>query len=102
MIWYSEEKEKVLETLQTDAQDGISAEQAAERLEKTGPNQLMEKAPQSFFRRFLGQLKNAMVIILILAAAVSLGLSVYNTFQGLEADWVEPIVIVLILSLIHI
>ena len=97
MIWYSEEKEKVLETLQTDAQDGISAEQAAERLEKTGPNQLREKAPQSFFRRFLGQLKNAMVIILILAAAVSLGLSVYNTFQGLEADWVEPIVIVLII-----
>ena len=41
-------------------------------------------------------MKDAMVIILILAAIVSLGLSIYNFIQGTEADWIEPIVIVLI------
>ena len=41
-------------------------------------------------------MKDTMVIILILAAAISLGLSIYNHFQGQEADWIEPIVILLI------
>ena len=37
-----------------------------------------------------------MVIILIIAAAVSLGLSVYHAATGAQADWIEPIVILLI------
>ncbi|HJD24179.1 MAG TPA: calcium-translocating P-type ATPase, PMCA-type [Firmicutes bacterium] len=96
MIWYSEKTEKVLESLGTDPEAGLSPETAQERLQAYGPNKLQEKAPRSFFRRFLDQLKDVMVIILMIAAAVSLGLSIYNAATGGEADWVEPIVIIAI------
>lgn len=96
MIWYSESLENVTKELQTDLEKGLGSEQAAALLKEHGPNKLNEKPPRSFFQRFLDQMKDVMVIILIIAAAVSLGLSVYHTFTGGQGDWIEPIVIILI------
>ncbi len=96
MIWYSEQVDKVLGNLGSDPKAGLTTEAAAERLQAYGPNKLQEKAPRTFFQRFLDQLKDVMVIILIIAAAVSLGLSIYNAVTGGEADWIEPIVIIAI------
>ena len=96
MIWYSDKLEDVSRELETDLERGLTAEQAEERLKKWGPNKLNEKPPRSFFRRFLDQMKDVMVIILIIAAVISLGLSVYNFVKGQEAEWIEPIVIVVI------
>ncbi len=96
MIWYSEKAEKVLEVLGADPRSGLSAETAQERLQTYGPNKLQEKPPRSFIRRFFDQLKDVMVIILMIAAAVSLGLSIYHAVTGGEADWIEPIVIIAI------
>ena len=96
MIWYSEPLENVTEELQTDPETGLSGEQAAVLLKEHGLNKLNEKPPRSFFQRFLDQMKDVMVIILIIAAAVSLGLSIYHAASGAQADWIEPIVILLI------
>ena len=96
MIWYSSHLDDVAQELKTDLEKGLSESEAAIRLQEYGTNKLNEKKPRSFFHRFLDQMKDAMVIILILAAIVSLGLSIYNFIQGTEADWIEPIVIVLI------
>ena len=96
MIWYSSSLDNVAQELKTDLEKGLSENEAAIRLQEYGTNKLNEKKPRSFFHRFLDQMKDAMVIILILAAIVSLGLSIYNFIQGTEADWIEPIVIVLI------
>ena len=96
MIWHSEDLEKVLEALEADQETGLTPELAAERLQSYGPNKLKEKKARTFWGRFLDQMKDAMVIILLIAAAVSLGLSIYNHFTGGEADWIEPIVIIAI------
>ena len=96
MIWYSESLDKVTKELHTDLEAGLSSDQAAALLKEHGPNKLNEKPPRSFFQRFLDQMKDVMVIILIIAAAVSLGLSVYHAATGAQADWIEPIVIILI------
>ena len=99
MIWHSEPLDRVAGELKTDLENGLSGGEAAALLRENGPNKLDEKPPRSFIRRFFDQLKDAMVIILIIAAAVSLGLSVYHALTGGEADWIEPIVILAIVLL---
>ena len=51
--------------------DGLSEREARERLERFGKNRLKEGKKKSAFVRFFEQLKDPMLIILIVAAAVS-------------------------------
>ncbi len=50
---------------------GLSAEEVAARREKYGENKLREKKKKTTMQRFFDQFKDAMIIILILAAIVS-------------------------------
>ena len=99
MIWYSEKLERVFDELKVDSETGLTAEQAAEREHEYGPNKLNEKPPRTYLQRFLDQMKDVMVIILLIAAVVSLAISVYNAYTGGEADWIEPIIIIFIVIL---
>lgn len=96
MIWYSEPLDKVCQELETDPKSGLTEETLQHRREQYGANKLGEKPPRSFILRFFDQMKDVMVIILIIAALVSLGLSVYHALTGGEPDWIEPIVILVI------
>ena len=51
--------------------DGLTAEEAARRLARYGPNELQEGPKKSGLRIFLEQFKYFLVLILIAAAAVS-------------------------------
>ena len=51
--------------------EGLSSQEAAARLEKYGPNKLKDAEKPSLLQRFIQQLKDPMLIILIIAAAVS-------------------------------
>ena len=53
------------------SESGLTADQAARRLEQYGPNELREEGRKSVVRIFLEQYADFLVIILILAAAVS-------------------------------
>lgn len=96
MDWYSKQITQVEKELNTNFDTGLTSQQARERLERDGLNKLNEKPPKTFLQRFLAQMKDVMVIILLVAAGISLALSFYNMSIGQEADWIEPIVIVLI------
>ena len=67
---YNRSPQEVLDELRTSAQ-GLTPEEAAARLAKHGPNKLKEAEKPSVFQRFLTQLKDPMLLILIAAAAVS-------------------------------
>ena len=56
---------------QNSNDNGLSKNEAAARLEKTGPNKLKEGKKVSLIRRFLGELADPMIIILLVAAAIS-------------------------------
>ena len=100
MIWHSHHTEDVLRELRTDATVGLSDSDAVARLEEYGENRLQEKAPLTLFQRFIRQMKDAMVIILLIAAVISLALSLYEHFVHQEPfDWIEPVVIVAIVIL---
>jgi len=67
---YLESCEDVLKA-QSTSQEGLSAAEAAKRLEQYGHNKLQEGKKKSLLERFLGELADPMIIILIAAAAIS-------------------------------
>ena len=56
---------------QNSEENGLREAEAAARLEKYGPNRLKEGEKVSLLRKFLGELADPMIIILIVVAAVS-------------------------------
>ena len=90
---YLEEKEKVLEVLES-SMAGLSDAEAAERLAKEGPNRLKEEKKESVFRKFLGELKDPMTIVLIIAAAVSAVTAVYANESLTDAGIILAVVLI--------
>lgn len=70
MKFYCEEAEKVLEGIDS-SQEGLTAEEAAWRLAKNGKNKLAEGKKESLIVQFFKQMTDPMIIILLVAAAVS-------------------------------
>ena len=96
---YLTESSEVISSLGS-SENGLSAKEAAERLEKNGPNKLKEGQKESLFRRFLKQLAEPMTIILLVAAAISAGVEIYN---GISAGhWEFPADVVIILAVVII
>ncbi len=77
---YMMSTEEVLRSLDTDGQ-GLTSQQAQKRLEKYGPNKLKEGAKPTLLQRFLAQLKDPMLIILMIAAVVSAATTVIDYLQ---------------------
>ncbi|MBE5743092.1 MAG: calcium-translocating P-type ATPase, PMCA-type [Clostridiales bacterium] len=102
MIFHSESQDKVLANLQTDSVNGLTLEQVKERTEKYGENKLQEKKKKTLLARFFEQFKDAMIIILLIAAAVSLGIAIYNTIANNHFDLIEMIEPFLILAIVLI
>ena len=75
--------------------DGLSTAQAEERLAKYGPNKLKEAEKPTLIQRFIEQLKDPMLIILMAAAAVS---AVTGMLAG-ENEWAEVIIILAVVLL---
>ncbi len=78
---------------------GISEAEAQKRLEENGPNKLAEGKKESLIKRFFKQLAEPMTIILLVAAAVSAGVEVYN---GLQHGFEFPSDVVIILAVVLI
>ncbi len=75
---------------------GLTSEEVAARQQQFGENKLREKKKKTTFERFLDQFKDAMIIILLIAAVVSF------TMICIEKNWgelFEPALILLIVIL---
>ena len=59
-------------------ENGLTAAEADERLQKYGKNKLKEAEKDSLIKRFFSQMKDPMIIILLCAAAISTVLDVVN------------------------
>ena len=69
-LFYTQGEEEVLKSLDTSI-DGLSAAQAKERLDVYGYNELDEGEKRSLLSKFIDQFKDLMIIILLVAAALS-------------------------------
>ena len=99
MKHYLESTDKVLQHT-ASSENGLSAAQAAERLEQNGKNKLAEGKKESLFHKFIKQLAEPMTIILIVAAAISAGLEIYNGIA--EGHWEFPADVVIIMAVVLI
>lgn len=78
--WYKQTPDQVVKTLKTNLSHGLSTSEVNHRLKQYGRNQLRAAKGTNVISLFFSQFKDALIIILIVAAAVSLGVSF------LEAD----------------
>ena len=69
--WFRKSTEEVVSTLETDIERGLNRETAAARLLELGPNELKQGEKISPLRLFLEQFKNPLLIILMVAAVIS-------------------------------
>ena len=87
-------KEEILRILKT-SKEGLSSEEALKRLKNDGKNELKEKKEKSLLEMFAGQLKDKMIIILLIA-------SVLSFILGETAEGVVILIIVLINAFISV
>ena len=87
--WYTKSSAQALQELDTNSSRGLTSTQAAQRLQQYGPNQLEKPKPTPLILRFLLQLKDPMIVVLLFAAALSL-ISTHGE------DWIEAVIILLI------
>ena len=69
--YYNQDPAEVLSQLKVYESAGLSSEEAKKRHAEYGYNQLESKRRKSFLKMFFAQFKSFMIIILLIAAAIS-------------------------------
>jgi P-type Ca2+ transporter type 2C len=93
---YRRTVEEVVAGLGSDAWRGLSSEEACARLGRYGPNELEAEKPVPAWRRFLAQFRDTLVILLLIATAVSVGLWAYERDSALPYEGLAIFAIVLL------
>jgi Ca2+-transporting ATPase len=88
--------EGVARALGTDLHRGLTGEEAAGRLAKDGRNELTAEAPVPAWRRFLSQFRDVLVIMLLVATAVSVVLWFYERDTALPYESIAIFAVVLL------
>lgn len=96
---YELSRSEVLETLKT-SKNGLSNDEAKIRLEKEGLNQPKEVKKKNAFLKFLAQFKDIMIIILIVAAVISIAVAIKENQTSELVDGFIILGIVLINAII--
>ncbi|WP_195200461.1 calcium-translocating P-type ATPase, PMCA-type [Faecalispora jeddahensis] len=85
-------REECIRQLKTDPKRGLTVPQVEQRSKEYGQNELREGKRPGLIAKFLEQFKDFMVIILLIAAAVSFFTSLFRH----DSDYIDPIIILLI------
>ena len=93
---HNQPKEELLASLSTDMVKGLDSAQVADLQAKYGPNKLREKKKKTNLQRFMDQFKDAMILILLVAAGISF---VVACVEGNPKEFFEPLLILLIVVL---
>jgi Ca2+-transporting ATPase len=93
---YRLQSEAVLTALGTDAQTGLSEAEARARLEGQGRNELLAEKQVSAWSKFLAQFKDPLVILLLVATAISAGLWLAERETALPYEAIAILAVVLL------
>ena len=96
MLAHHQDAQEILHLLQSDAAAGLREAQVQEKRAQFGENRLREKKKKTNLQRFVDQFKDAMILILLAAAAVSF---VIACVEGEPKEFFEPVLILLIVVL---
>ncbi|MBQ2813247.1 MAG: cation-translocating P-type ATPase [Clostridia bacterium] len=96
MQFYLQETKDVFSAVGS-SENGLSSQEAASRLEKNGKNKLAEAKKDSMFKRFINQMKDPMIIILLVAAVISAATEMIE-----HGGWTTPTDSIIILTVVLI
>lgn len=92
---YNHSPEEVAEQLDTNVDSGLSQSEAKARFEKYGPNELQVDEHRSLLQKFIDQFKDFMIVVLLIAAAIS-------AFVGyMEGEGVADAIIILLVVFLN-
>ncbi len=94
---YQQPADAVLAALGSDARRGLAEDEARRRLERHGKNELATQKPVPGWRRLLGQFKDPLVVLLLVAAAISAALWLFER----DADWPYEAIAILAVVLLN-
>ena len=95
-IAYRQRVEDVIAALESEARQGLTTDEAEARLARVGRNELASEPPIPAWRRFLSQFQDVLVILLLIATAVSAGLWVYEREAALPYEAIAILAVVLL------
>ena len=90
------ETDDVAAAVRTDVDRGLGSAEAAERLERLGPNRLEQDEDVAAWRRFLGQFANPLIYLLLAATAIALAAWAVEGREGIPFDAIAILAIVLL------
>jgi len=93
---YQQTIDEVLTALGTDARRGLSEVEARARLERYGRNELIAEKPIPWWRKFLAQFQDVLVILLLIATLISAGLWLYERESALPYEAIAIFAVVLL------
>ncbi len=93
---YRQTSDEVVAALGTDAQHGLGEGEARARLERHGLNELTAQEPVPAWRKFLAQFQDTLVIMLLIATAISAGLWLYERESALPYEAMAIFAVVLL------
>ena len=93
---YQQTVESVLASLRADARRGLSEAEARTRLEQSGRNELTAEEPVTWWKKFLTQFKDVLVILLLIATAISAVLWLIERESALPYEAIAIFAVVLL------
>ena len=93
---YRRSIDDVLAALRTNREHGLGQDDARGRLERYGRNELATEKPVPAWRRFLAQFQDVLVILLLVATAISAGLWVYERDAALPYEAIAILAVILL------
>src|SRR5215213_8781713 len=93
---YQQSVDEVLAALGTAANRGLSEAEAHKRLERYGKNELTSEKPTPAWKRFLTQFQNVLVILLLVATAISAALWFVERDSALPYEAIAIFAVVLL------
>lgn len=92
--WHTMTVEEVAAKVEGDMAVGLTAAEAAKRLELYGPNLLTEKRKDTIWERIWRQVNNVLVLILVVVAVVSAIKAATSEGEDAATSWVEVVLII--------
>ena len=96
IVPYQQSIEDVLAALGTDAQRGLSETEARSRIERDGRNELTADVPVAAWKKFLSQFYGPLVVLLLVATAISVALWLIERHSPLPYEAMAIFAVVLL------
>ena len=99
MEYFQKTTDEILNEFNVDSNIGLTEKQVTQNQKKYGKNQFSPEEKVSLVKKVIEALKEPMILILIIAASITIVMNIYKHFQGMHAEFEESIGILVAISI---